>query len=89
MASISITIPDAVANRVTNGLAGQYNYQATIPAPNPLDPPVPNPETKAQFAKRMVAKFIKDSVKAFEATQAAGTARDTAAADVETAIALT
>lgn len=89
MASIQITIPDAVASRVTNGLAGQYNYQATIPAPNPLNPPVPNPETKAQFAKRMVAKFIKDSVKAFEATQAAGTARDTASADVETTITLT
>lgn len=86
---ISITIPDAVGSRVVDGLAGQYNYQATIPAPNPLNPPVPNPETKAQFAKRMVAKFIKDSVKAFEATQAAGTARDTAAASVETAITLT
>lgn len=89
MASIQITIPDGVAARVTDGLAGQYNYQATIPAPNPLNPPVPNPETKAQFAKRMVANFIKDSVKAYEATQAARIARDTAAASVETAITLT
>lgn len=89
MAQIVLNVPDGQQSRLVNGIAGQYGYQSTVPAPNPLDPPVPNPETKGQFAKRMMLKWAKESVKAWEATQAAGTARDTAAADAETAITLT
>lgn len=88
MAQIVIAIPDGVAARVTNGLAGQYGYKATIPAPNPADPPVPNPESKAQFARRMVRQFIHETVKAYEASQAANTARDVAVADADTNIVL-
>lgn len=88
MASIQIQIPDGVAARVTNGLAGQYGYQATIPAPNPTDPPVPNPENKAQFARRMVRNFIHDSVKSYEASQASNAARNAAVIDADTNIVL-
>lgn len=88
MATISITIPDGVAARVTNGLAGQYGYKAIIPAPNPTDPPVPNPESKAQFARRMVRQFIHESVRAYEASQASNTARDAAVVDANTNIVL-
>lgn len=89
MATIVLTVPDAQQNRLVNGIAGQYGYQVTVPAPNPLDPPVPNPETKGQFAKRMMLKWAKDSVKAYEATQAANASRDAAAAAAETEITLT
>lgn len=89
MAVINLTVPDGQLARLVNGIAGQYGYQATMPAPNPLDPPVPNPETKGQFAKRMMLKWAKESVKAWEATQSANTARDTASADVETGLTLT
>lgn len=89
MATISLIVPDGQLNRLVNGIAGQHGYQSTVPAPNPLDPPLPNPETKSQFAKRMMLKWAKESVKAWEATQSANTARDIAAADVEAGLTLT
>lgn len=90
MANITITIPDAQLTRVVDGIAGQNNYQATIPDPaNPTGPPIANPETKNQFVKRMMIKWAKESVKAWEATQAANVARDTAATSVETTVTLT
>jgi hypothetical protein len=89
VANISITIPDAQLTRVIDGIAGQHNYQITVPAPNPLDPPVPNPETKSQFAKRMMIKWAKENVKAWEATLAANAARDTAVSSAESTITIT
>lgn len=55
MAVISITIPDAQINRVVDGVCLAYNYQATIGGS-------PNPETKAQFAKRMLIERLKQMV---------------------------
>lgn len=52
MAVISITIPDAQINRVIDGICLACNYQATING-------VANPETKAQFAKRMLIEQMK------------------------------
>lgn len=89
MAQIILNVPDGQQVRLVNGIAGQYGYQATVPAPNPLDPPVPNPESKGQFVKRMMLKWAKESVKAYEATQAANTSRDAAATAAETEITLT
>lgn len=89
MATLVLTIPDAQLTRVVDGIAGQHNYQAMVPAPIPSDPPVTNPETKNQFAKRMMIKWAKDSVKAWEASQAANTARDTAITNAESTITLT
>lgn len=89
MALISITIPDAQLTRVVDGIAGQYNYQAMVPGAALSDPPVTNPETKNAFVKRMMIKWVKESVKAWEATQASNTARDTAITNAETNITLT
>lgn len=82
MATISVTIPNAILNRVTDGICGQYSYQATINGS-------PNPETKAQFAQRMVREFIKNTVKGYEATVAQDAARTAAIASADTDIVLT
>lgn len=89
MATLVLTIPDAQLTRVVDGIAGQYNYQTMVPGATPLDPPVTNPETKNQFAKRMMIKWAKETVKAWEASQAANAARDSAAANAESTITLT
>lgn len=56
MATIQIDIPDAQISRVRDGLADYFNYpSAQLPG-----------ETKAQFAKRMVAAQIKEWVRSGE-----------------------
>lgn len=76
MATISITIPDEYKDRVLDGFSYQFGYQDLIDD-------LPNPETKAKFCKRMLAKVIKDAVKSWEAVQAAEAARETALSNVE------
>lgn len=75
MANINILFPDAQAARVVDAFATAYNYPSTVPGATPLDPPVPNPQSKAQFAKAKVIDFIKSVVKGYEATNAAEIAR--------------
>jgi hypothetical protein len=82
MAIISITIPDAALNRVITAICAQNNYQDIILGPAFTE--IPNPETKAAFAKRMIINVVKDQVKSYEVRQAGLTA----AATVETEIAL-
>ena len=76
MATMTINIPDAVANRVTNGVCARYGYQAVF------EDGTPNPETKAQFAKRMVILFIKRAVREAEMEAAAKAAEVEAATDI-------
>jgi len=56
--TFTLTINDAVATRVIDGLAYHYNYQDMI-----LDTDgttlIPNPVTKAAFAKQVIIKSIK------------------------------
>lgn len=52
MATLSINIPDNQVTRVNDAIAALFNYQATINGS-------PNPETKAQFARRMVIENLK------------------------------
>ncbi len=91
-ADLTVTIPDPVAQRVLEGLAGNNNYQAQVPDPSkmldPSDPTVwmPNPETKAQFAKRMVKEWIKASVRAYEVKQAVSPAMEAASQNATTEI---
>lgn len=82
MATLSITIPNAVATRVQDSFCAAHGYQATLPDGSA------NPETKQQFLKRKVVEFIRDSVKAAEATAAAETARQAALTDVDTTVVL-
>lgn len=84
MATIQITIPDAQLTRVVNSFTDSFGY-----APMILDnsvPPIaiPNPETRNQFAKRMVAEWVKQRVITQESFMAAETARAAAIADGQT-----
>jgi hypothetical protein len=83
MATITINIPDNVLQRVVNGVAVAHGYQERIPDPANPDATIPNPQTRAQFAKAMLVKFVKDSVKQAEAIEAAEAARQQAARDAD------
>lgn len=77
-AKVCIEFDDSKKDRIINGVAGQYGYQARIQtSENPDGTPItiPNPETKAKFVKRVLAQSIKNAVRSFEATQAAEVAR--------------
>jgi len=56
MAELKVTIPEAIKDRVIDGVAYQYKYQDSI---TELDGTVvPNPETKVQFVKKVLQRFI-------------------------------
>jgi hypothetical protein len=76
MASISITIPDAVLSRVLDAFAARYGWESA------------GGQTKAQFAKSRVIEFIRDVVRAHEATAVAEAARVAAVAAVNADIVL-
>lgn len=83
MATITLNIPDANINRVTNAVADRYGYSAVLPNGQP------NPQTKAAFTKAWLISTIKQAVKEQEGMIAAQTAQNTASADVETNIIIT
>jgi hypothetical protein len=66
---------------VADAFAAAYGYQDNIPNPNPaaalLTPTIPNPETRAQFMRRQIMEFIRNTVKSVEVATAAETARAT------------
>lgn len=72
MANVTISIPDAVVTRVQEAFASAYQYSAT------LEDGSPNSETKQQFFRRQVLRFIKETVVAYETNQAAEASRKTA-----------
>lgn len=57
---IIITIPTAIAPRVLDGFAANHGYRAT------LEDGSPNPESKAEFARRMLKEYIRQSAIAGE-----------------------
>lgn len=57
-------------SRIVDGIAKVYGYQTTIPDPNNPGQTIPNPETKAEFGRKQVRKFIVDAVKKAEVMQA-------------------
>lgn len=79
----TFTISAANLTRVVQGVAYQNNYQDFVEDPENPDEMIPNPETKGQFAKRMVKGYIKNCTTAWEANQASETARLAAIADAE------
>lgn len=83
MTTITITIPDNITPRVINGFAKRYNYSPT------LENGDPNPETKAQFAKRKIIEYIKQSVKEAEMQDATNAAATTAGTSADKEILLT
>lgn len=87
MASINLQIPDAVMPRVVAALVSYYGYQEVII--DAAGNQVPNPETKGQFAKRMVAETVMRLVRSVEAANAAEAARVAADAAARTDIVIT
>lgn len=74
MATISITIPNSILTRVVDGVCGANNYQALITVSGIQ---TPNPETKQQFATRMLREYAKNCVISYEANVAAEAIRIT------------
>lgn len=83
---ITITIPTDKKDRILDGLCYQNAYQDNIPDPENEGQTIPNPESKAVYAKRMVMQYIKNNVIAYEATRdievAKKAAIDKASADI-------
>ena len=84
MASFTLEIPNDVVGRVVDGIAYQHKYQDELTDPDTGDT-IPNPETKAAYSKRMLKRWVRENVKAWEATQAAQTAASGAANDADSA----
>ena len=77
MATVSVTIPDAVLARVLDAFAATYGYDAAKDG------------TKAAFAKRQVARFCTETVRRHEAEVAGTAARDTAATKAANEVTIT
>lgn len=75
MAQIILNIPDAIAVRVLNAFCDNLGYNGVNEDGAP--------ESKQQFAKRMLIKFIKDNVRSRETLNAAATASLSAQQDVD------
>lgn len=87
MATLTITIPNPILNRVLDGYAYQHGYQDEIPdTPNTTKP---NPETKNQFVRRILEKHIKQSVRVYERRRDEELAGKAADDKVESEISLT
>ncbi len=88
MAQLVFEVPDAVAARAVNAVAYYNGYMDTI-----IDPatgnPIPNPETKAHYAKMVIARWIKAQVVAYERRTAAGSAGDQSEQAAESEITVT
>lgn len=83
MASFTINYPDELAQRILDEFCEHHGYKSQVLDSN--DNPVPNPETKPQFLKRMVKEYIKASWRANEVRKAQRLAAATAIADVDSA----
>ena len=85
MAQITINIPNAVLQRTLDAVCYKNGYQDEILDEN--ENPMPNPQSKAEFAKAWVVSVVKHQVKIYESEQAAKTARqaqeDAVAAEID------
>lgn len=70
MAIVSFDIPNGFAVRANNAIAAKYGYNADIHG------------TKAEFAKAVITRWIKEQVLSHEAEIAAGQARAALETDV-------
>jgi hypothetical protein len=83
MGSVTISWDAQYDERVIDGIAYQHGYRDEIEDPENPGEFIPNPETKAQFARRCARRWVKECIKAWEATQAAEQARLAAIEDAE------
>lgn len=69
--------------RIVDGIAYQHGYEDEIEDPENPGQMIPNPEGKGQFALRMAKRWVKECIKAWEASEAAEAARIAALEDAE------
>lgn len=71
MAQVTLDLGTAAqTNRVIDAICGLYDYQPQVADPANPGQTIANPETKAQFAKRQIIEFVRNSVVAWETRQA-------------------
>ena len=71
MPTITYTVSAAAATEIVDALCGVFHYRDTIlVAGNPQ----PNPETRAQFARRMQVQWLKERVLEYRRAVALATA---------------
>lgn len=82
MAIISFTIPDEHMTDLVEAFATRFHYPETVQDPNSAEPSeIPNPQTKAQFAKEQVLNHIKLVYRQYKENQEAEAARAIASAE--------
>jgi hypothetical protein len=83
---VCVDAPGAQRTRILTAYTNAHGYQPTLTQPDGTS--IPNPQTRAQFFKQKLAETVRETVKAYEAGQAAEDARKAAAAkaDSETGI---
>lgn len=82
MADITLTVSDAVIERVLTALRARWQYPETIE--NPADPYelIPNPQPRAVFVKQQIARLVKREVVAYEAELAQRTVANTSETEI-------
>lgn len=82
MASITLTIPNgAQTTRVLDALSSIHGYTG-------FEADGVTVQSKSEFVKKVLIRYIKNEIKAYESAQAAETARITSINDVETNVTL-
>ena len=81
MATLTLTFDTGAATvaSIVDDLAAANGYQATIPDPANPGQTLPNPQTKAAFAKEMVRQYIVRTIRDYRKEAAAKLAREAAA----------
>jgi len=80
--TIDLTINVPSINEV-NDFVDYHGWTAKITDPKDETKQIDNPVTKAVFAKKKIADFVKESIKAYRANAAQDTARTTVISAVE------
>lgn len=57
MADFTVTVPTDMVDDLLNGFARRFNYEENIY--NELGEQIPNPQTKAQFAKMQLFRWMR------------------------------
>lgn len=77
MPNYTISIKAAVAQKVVDAFASEFNYQSTIK--NADGTTTPNSETAVEFTKRKIGQFIEGVVNTYQEKKDVETARTSAA----------
>lgn len=82
MATLTITIPAGQVNRVVDAIATRFGYTG-------FEEDGTTPQTKSEFCRKLIIKYIKSNVKEHEAATAGRSAFVIAEADAELNITIT